>query len=186
MGASSGILGGYIADGLGAWIKEPDDEASSGVSSIIRDYFDERSIPLLLPIVGSSLAIPAWYLTTHTAASAPNGFEIAMFWLAVEYLVAECWFGPTIAVLQSAVGPTRTGTTQGLFVLTGALGNLAPTALGWVYGNQVAAASGAESTGALADLLGWGVGAGYLLSAVIFAASVRADGEAAGTAGKQN
>ena len=114
-------------------------------------------MPLLLPIVGSTLAIPAWYLTTHTAASAPNGFEVAMFWLAVEYLVAECWFVPTIAVLQSSVRASRTGTAQGLFVLTGALENLAPTALGWVYRNQAAAGStGAESTGALADLLGWG------------------------------
>ena len=88
MGLTSALLGGYIADGLGTWMKETKEETPSGVSSIIHEYFDEQTIPLLLPIVGSTLAIPAWYLTTHTAAST-DAFEIAMFWLAIEYLVAE-------------------------------------------------------------------------------------------------
>eukprot|EP00581_Thalassiosira_minuscula_P018738 CAMPEP_0183714106 /NCGR_PEP_ID=MMETSP0737-20130205/8767_1 /TAXON_ID=385413 /ORGANISM="Thalassiosira miniscula, Strain CCMP1093" /LENGTH=526 /DNA_ID=CAMNT_0025943011 /DNA_START=195 /DNA_END=1775 /DNA_ORIENTATION=- len=187
MGMSSGILGGYIADGLGTWIKEAKDESSGAVSNIVRGYFDEQSIPLLLPIVGSSLAIPAWYLTTHTGAS-DDAFKLAMFWLAVEYLVAECWFGPTIAVLQSTVGDTRRGTAQGLFVLTGAVGNLAPTLLGWIYGNQItgdSAASSSSSSEVLANLLGWGVCTGYFLSAIFFAVSVRASGDSMERSSKQ-
>jgi len=185
MGLTSGILGGYIADGLSTWIKETKEEQKH--TSIILKYFDEQSIPLLLPIVGSTLAIPAWYLTTHTAGTTTtNAFEIAMFWLAVEYLVAECWFGPTIAVLQSAVGPSKTGTAQGLFVLTGAVGNLAPTLLGWIYGNQIDGGSASSSSEVLANLLGWGVCMGYLLSAIFFAVSVLSDGETLEASSKRN
>ena len=91
--------------------------------------------------------------------------------------MAECWFGPTIAVLQSTVGSSKTGTAQGMFVLTGAVGNTAPTLLGWIYGNQVAELpSSTTSSEVLADLLGWGVCAGYLLSSVFFAISVGASG----------
>jgi len=180
MGLTSGILGGYVADKLGAWIRETKEEASSssGPSSIVREFFDEQSIPLLLPIVGSTLAIPAWYLTTHAAGTTDDAFKIAMFWLAAEYLVAECWFGPTIAVLQSTVGDSNRGTAQGLFVLTGALGNLAPTILGGMYGNQITGStSSTSSSEVLANLLGWGVCGGYLLSSIFFVVSVRADGQ---------
>eukprot|EP01082_Thalassiosira_pseudonana_P002674 g3634.t1 g3634 contig12:2464264-2466036(-) len=179
MGMSSGILGGYVADWLAVWVKDRKEEisaTSSGTMSAVNEFFDEQTIRLLLPIVGSILAIPCWYLTTHTSLS-DNAFELAMFWLAVEYLVAECWFGPTIAVLQSTVGSSKTGTAQGMFVLTGAVGNTAPTLLGWIYGNQVAELpSSTTSSEVLADLLGWGVCAGYLLSSVFFAISVGASG----------
>ena len=89
LGMSSGLLGGYIADGLGTWIKDTKDEvslSSSGITSIVHEYFNEQTIRLLVPIVGSLLAIPAWYLTTHTnviATDATNAFDIAMFWLAM-------------------------------------------------------------------------------------------------------
>lgn len=173
MGMSSGILGGYIADRLGTWYRETKEVDTT--TSIIHDYFDEQTIRLLLPIFGSLFAIPAWYLTTHTTSST-NAFEIAMAWLAIEYLVAECWFGPTIAVLQSTVGKSRTGTAQGMFVLTGALGNFAPTLLGLIYGNQITDQSSSSSE-VLANLLAWGVCSGYLLSSIFFAVSVRASGE---------
>lgn len=187
MGMASSIMGGKFADGLGTWVKNRDDEASSanveagvrlpaGVSSILRDNFDEETIRLLLPIVGSLLAIPAWYQATHAGT---NNFEAAMFWLAVEYLVAECWFGPTIAVLQSSVGASRTGTAQGLFVLTGAFANSAPTLLGWIYGNKVVDAT-TSSSEVLASLLSVGVCVGYLLSSVFFLISASASANRGG------
>eukprot|EP00986_Skeletonema_menzelii_P002548 scaffold687_cov138-Skeletonema_menzelii.AAC.3 len=185
LGMSSGILGGYIADGLGSWVKKGDEEdltsiaegaeiQSAGVPSILRDNFDEETIRLLLPIVGSLLAIPAWYLATHSGTN----FEAAMFWLGVEYLVAECWFGPTIACLQSTVGTSKTGTAQGMFVLTGAFANAAPTLLGWIYGNKVIDATSSSSSEGLASLLSVGVCTGYLLSSVFFliGASASANG----------
>ena len=94
-----------------------------------------------------------------------------MVWLTIEYLVAECWFGPTIAVLQSTVGASRTGTAQGLFVLTGALANSAPTLLGLIYGNKVIDTT-ASSSEVLANLLSLGVCTGYLLSSVFFLISI--------------
>lgn len=89
--------------------------------------------------------------------------------------IAECWFGPTIAVLQSTLGQSRTGTAQGMFVLTGALANLAPTLLGSIYGNQISGQLvSSSSPEILANLLAWGVCAGYLLSSIFFAVSAGA------------
>ena len=81
--------------------------------------------------------------------------------------MAECWFGPTISTLQTTVGPRIGGTAQGLFTVTGAIANLAPSLLGFVYG-QVSS-SGTESSAELANLLALSVGFGYLSSAVCFA-----------------
>jgi len=176
IGLSSGILGGSIADGLSTWIQKQGID-KDGLKSIISEYFDDQTIRLLLPIIGSLLAIPFFYLTTHTT-STNNAFEVAMFWLALEYVVAECWFGPTTAVLQSSVDSSKTGQAQGLFVLTGALGNLAPSLLGVMYGNQIAAQSSSlSSSQVLGNLLSIGVCSGYLLSSVLFALAVNASGK---------
>lgn len=174
VGFASSILGGYIADSLGAWIKETK-ASSRGAESIIYELFDEQTIRLLLPIVGSLLAIPTWYYTIHTT----DVFEYSMIWLALEYFVAECWFGPTISVLQSTV--SKSGTAQGIFVLTGALANIAPTLLGWLYGNQATGTSNTADAEVLGSLLSTGVSIGYLLSAIFFAMSVRADSLPAAT-----
>ena len=123
-GVVSGLIGGIAAD----WL-----------SSTAQDSNDPVGRKLLVPVVGSVLAAPAFYYSIHSGGS----FELAMFCLAVEYLVAECWFGPTISVLQATVGSKIGGTAQGLFTLTGAVGNLAPTLLGFL----VSKAAGVESTG---------------------------------------
>eukprot|EP00979_Chaetoceros_neogracilis_P005231 scaffold924_cov236-Chaetoceros_neogracile.AAC.1 len=120
-GVTSGIVGGVVADKTATWA------ASSGS--------DENAGRLIVPIVGSLLAVPAWYLASHAST-----FDSAMAWLAIEYLVAECWFGPTVAVLQSEVGKSQGGTAQGLFTLTGAIGNLAPSLVGILYGQQASVA----------------------------------------------
>lgn len=79
-------------------------------------------------------------------------------------------------MLQSTVGQSRTGTAQGMFVLTGALANLAPTLLGSIYGNQISGQliSSSSSPEILANLLAWGVCTGYLLSSIFFAVSAGA------------
>ena len=140
-GVSSGLIGGVIADK----ISESNDAADVGLK-------------LWVPVLGSVLAIPTWYFAIHEGS-----FGGAMGFLAAEYFVAECWFGPTVNVLQSTVGPKVGGTAQGLFTVTGAVGNLAPTALGFLYD--------AGSNGDLSDLLTTFVCGGYLLSATCFAAS---------------
>jgi hypothetical protein len=98
-----------------------------------------------------------------------------MAWLAIEYLVAECWFGPTVAVLQSEVGKSQGGTAQGLFTLTGAIGNLAPSLVGILYGQQASVAGAINKSDILSTLLANGVCAGYLLSAACFAISATRD-----------
>ena len=97
-----------------------------------------------------------------------------MIWLSIEYLVAECWFGPVVAVLQSTVGTEKTGTAQGMFVLTGALANAAPTLLGYLYGSMATGTSNAREAQVLGNLLTYGVILGYVLSAIFFVMSVRA------------
>jgi hypothetical protein len=79
-------------------------------------------------------------------------------------------FGPTVAVLQSEVKKGQGGTAQGLFTLTGAIGNLAPSLLGILYSSQMAV-TGNEVTAnsdVLSTLLGVGVCGGYLSSAIFF------------------
>ncbi len=167
-GVSSGLLGGYLSDKSRGIIQNNDDDMEDGrrgqFSSALSDL-DENGARLIVPIVGSLLAVPAWWLTCHAST-----FDTAMFWLAIEYLVAECWFGPTVAVLQSEVKKGQGGVAQGLFTLTGAIGNLAPSLLGILYSQQMIgdAESGNE---VLSNLLGVGVCAGYFLSALCFGLS---------------
>mmetsp|Transcript_6654 Transcript_6654/g.9761 ORF Transcript_6654/g.9761 Transcript_6654/m.9761 type:complete len:540 (-) Transcript_6654:20-1639(-) len=149
-GVTSGLVGGLVADKAASMAEESGWEKNAG--------------RMIVPIVGSTLAIPAWWLTAHAST-----FDSAMTWLAIEYLVAECWFGPTVAVLQSEVGKKQGGVAQGLFTFTGAIGNLAPSVLGILYGQQMSA--DVSSSTVLSNLLANGVCAGYLLSAVFFAVS---------------
>jgi MFS family permease len=57
-------------------------------------------VKMLVSMMGCLLAIPAWILSIR----AP-GFWPAMLFLAVETLVAECWMGPTLAVLAEEAPP---------------------------------------------------------------------------------
>jgi MFS family permease len=153
VGASaSGLLGGLAADWLSS--STPDDDP------------DKEGRKLWVPIAGSLLAAPTWYFAVHSEQS----FEVAMAWLAAEYFVAECWFGPTITTLQATVGPKIGGTAQGLFTLTGAIANLAPSIVGYLYGQTAGAG---ESSTELSSLLGTGVCLCYLSSALCFAIAAK-------------
>ena len=152
-GVTSGVLGGALADFAGG--------------KAIEAGMEENSGRLIIPILGSFLAVPAWWMCIHS-----SDFTTSMIWLAVEYLVAECWFGPVVAVLQSSVGKGKGGTAQGLFTLTGAIGNLAPSLLGILYGMQNTAVN-VQNDAVLANLLSLFVCGGYLLSALLFALSAQ-------------
>jgi MFS family permease len=152
-GSASGLLGGAAADWLSANV----------------DQEDKIGSRLWIPVVGSVLAAPAWYMAVHSTDS----FQTAMIWLSVEYFVAECWFGPTISALQGTVGSRVGGTAQGLFTMTGAVANLAPTVLGFLYGQT----AGVEANSELMDLLSTGVCVGYLSCAFCFAMSAQSPPE---------
>lgn len=161
-GVTSGILGGVLSD------KAAEVASERGI--------EENKGRLAVPIIGSLLAVPSWWLAVNSST-----FDLSMAWLAVEYLVAECWFGSAVAVLQSSVGKGRGGTAQGMFTLTGAVGNLAPSLLGVFYGQ--ATSRGVENQVALSNLLGVAVCAGYLISAVCFFLSSQAPATSAADSG---
>ena len=144
-GAVSGVVGGALSDFLSTK--------------------SEKWGRLSVPIIGSFLASIAWFLCINA-----DNFQAAMIFLGVEYLLAENWFGPTIAALQGST--SRGGTAQGIFTLTGALGNAAPTLLGAYYGSINT--GGTESSEELGMLLSASVCIGYVLSAFAFALSADA------------
>lgn len=161
---ASGVLGGTIADQLSSSAASQGDNKNDGGT----DAIGRR---LWVPVVGSVLAAPTWYLAVHS----PDSFELSMAWLAAEYFVAECWFGPTISTLQSSVPSNVGGTAQGLFTLTGAMANFAPSIVGYVYGQAVSASAtsvggedAAASSSELSGLLSLVVCGCYLSSAVCF------------------
>lgn len=69
--------------------------------------------------------MPLWFFTVHSAS-----FYDAMGLLFLEYIVAECWFGPVLASLYKAVPKEVQGTAQGLFTVLTAVGNLMPVLIG--------------------------------------------------------
>jgi len=175
-GSISGLGGGAAADYLSL--------AQKNDKNVNQDLTGAR---LWIPVAGSLLAAPTWYLAIHSTES----FQIAMFWLTIEYLVAECWFGPTISTLLSTVPSKIGGTAQGLFTLTGAVANLSPTILGYVYGKattSVTTTEGVEmlSTDILPVLLTVGVCFGYISSAFCFAMGARSDPQIMATKSKSN
>jgi len=152
VGASaSGLLGGVLADWLASTAGNDENDDAVGRK-------------LWVPVVGSLLAAPTWYFAVQT----DQPFQIAMAWLAAEYFVAECWFGPTISTLQSTVRPGSGGTAQGLFTLTGAIANLAPSVLGYLYGQATS-----SSSNELSALLTAVVCFGYVSSAACFAVAAK-------------
>jgi MFS family permease len=154
-GSVSGIIGGAAADYLSTAAGESENRTEKNLA------LDQNGRRLWVPVIGSLLAAPTWYLAVHSTDS----FQVAMVWLAVEYLVAECWFGPTISTLLSTVPSKIGGTAQGMFTLTGGVANLAPTILGYLYGQ----ASGIEESSGLLTLLSAAVCFGYVSSAFCFA-----------------
>ena len=175
----SGLAGGAAADYLSSSLKSDNDEDNANQ--------DLTGVKLWVPVAGSLLAAPAWYLAMHSTDS----FQTAMIWLSIEYLVAECWFGPTISTLLSTVPTKIGGTTQGLFTLTGALANLSPTFLGYLYGQ--ASSSGSATNGIemsssdlLPVLLTTGVCFGYVSSALCFAIGAQTAPPLATTKSKSN
>jgi hypothetical protein len=71
---NSNVLGGYLSDKL------------SPIDARYRAW---------VPMTGCLLSIPAWANVVST-----DSFYTAMVCLCVKYLVGECWFGPTVTILQ--------------------------------------------------------------------------------------
>lgn len=139
-GLASTLLGGYLSDRL--------TNTKPGVKPRARMW---------VPAIGSLLAAPLWAL--FILSSDPKITAIA---LLCEYLVAECWFGPTLAALFSAVPANRKGTAQGLFSVLTALGNTAPVLIGALSG-------GALGSYSLDNVLLYSTSGCYIACGILFA-----------------
>lgn len=63
-----------------------------------------------VPMVGSLLAVPCWM-----GVVSGGDFYTSLAFLLAEYMVAECWFGPTVTILQEDLPPSVRGVGQGVF-----------------------------------------------------------------------
>lgn len=93
-----------------------------------------------------------------------RAFLPSMGWLLVAYLLAETWFGATIAFLQGGLPPAVWGTAQGLLNVVQILGNISPLLIGYWL----------QRGASLRKLLTVCVPAGYLTCAVLFLLAARA------------
>ena len=147
-GLTSSVLGGIIAD---------------RISSSSPDSTNPPRSKIWVPAVGSLLAIPAW--TSFILANDPVVAALSLF---IEYIVAECWIGPTLASLYNVVPSNRRGTTQGTFSLLIAFGNIAPYIVGLFTGGALASFSIGQS-------ILWLVNFAYLVSGLSFVSAAVKD-----------
>jgi len=96
--------------------------------------------------------------------NAPS-LEFSLGALFLEYIFAECWFGPTVAGLQAAAPPSAQGLTAGVFSCLTLIGNFAPFFIG------LAIQSGGYE---LPSLLSYSVPVLYAGSALVFVAAGQA------------
>eukprot|EP00596_Hydrurales_sp_CCMP1899_P010529 CAMPEP_0119047156 /NCGR_PEP_ID=MMETSP1177-20130426/51284_1 /TAXON_ID=2985 /ORGANISM="Ochromonas sp, Strain CCMP1899" /LENGTH=326 /DNA_ID=CAMNT_0007021341 /DNA_START=855 /DNA_END=1835 /DNA_ORIENTATION=+ len=150
-GLLSSLLGGFLSDYLANPSPRPDGTVA------------KPRARAWVPAVGSLLAAPFW--AAFVLADSPT---VAAAALLMEYLTAECWFGPTLASLFNVVPKERRGTAQGLFSVLTAAGNIAPVVVGAFAGGQY-------GSYALGDVLIWTVSGAYVLSGLMFAAAAIAD-----------
>ena len=139
-GFVSALLGGAAADGLAA--RAPPERRDAARA--------------LVPAAGSLVAAPLWVL----ALRAPS-YGIAIALLAAEFLVAECWIGPTTALLQQAVPAASRGAAQGCFTALTLVGGLAPLAVG-------AAVDRSHGSLELVPAVAFAVAAAYVASSLLF------------------
>ncbi|KAH8045144.1 sphingolipid transporter [Aureococcus anophagefferens] len=116
----------------------------------------EKAARALVPVVGSLLAAPLWVAALLRAPT----FEWAVGLLALEFLAAECWIGPTTALIQAEVAPRSRGLAQGTFTSLTLLGSLAPLAAG--------KALDADATLDAGVLVSAVVAGAYVVSALLF------------------
>jgi len=140
-GALSSFLGGRVAD---RWEKAGNQRAR-----------------LHVPAIGALFGIPcaAFMLLT-------DNFYISLAALFCEYLVAECWFGPAVSILQNALPPKVRGVGIAIFTLiTTAAGSLMSLLFGAF--EDYLKMTGAAPTIIRYELL-LAVGSTYMLCALLF------------------
>ena len=80
-----------------------------GATVVVENVMQARSY---VPMLGSLLAVPFMAGTVLVPS-----FHLSMFLLFMEYLFAECWFGPALSVMQSELPLNVIGLSSAIFVL---------------------------------------------------------------------
>ncbi|CAM9620197.1 unnamed protein product, partial [Chrysoparadoxa australica] len=111
------VLNAFVVAGGGV--------ASSILGGLISDKFADPRVKAWVPMIGSLLAVPLWI-----AVVTSTDFYTAIAALFLEYLVAECWFGPSVTILQEVLPSNVRGIAQGGFSMLTALGNISPVIIG--------------------------------------------------------
>lgn len=147
-GLLSTVVGGYIADKI-----------SNPVTDNSSTQIIQKRSKAWVPAIGSLVAIPAW--SSFILTSDPKIAAISLF---VEYLAAECWFGPILSSLYSQVPLNRRGTAQGIFSILLAFANVVPYFIGLATSHKI----GLNVDITLGTAILWVVNISYLLSALGF------------------
>jgi len=73
------------------------------MGGLLSDKFEKktRMTKSLICMIGSLLGLPAIAICTLNT----NNFYLSLFFMAVKYLVAECWMSPAITMMQATVKP---------------------------------------------------------------------------------
>jgi len=117
---------------------------------------------MYLPAVGCFGALPFMTIT----CLAPNFYVSILCGLFMEYLIAECWFGPVVATMQSALEPDCRALAIACFTLIATFfGSLASWAIGSIYDALLANGS---SSSIVKWLVLWSVVASYSASGALF------------------
>lgn len=76
---------------------------STLMGGLLSDKFEKKSrmTKSLICMIGSLLGLPAIAMCTLVT----NNFYVSLFFMALKYLVAECWMSPAITMMQSTVKP---------------------------------------------------------------------------------
>lgn len=136
-GALSSYLGGFLAD---KW-----------------EQAGQSRARMYIPAIGALLGIP-----TFLCVLLVPSFYASMFFLFLEYLAAECWFGPAISVLQKALPSRVRGVGIGTYsFFTTIAGSFMTYIVGVILDDYT-------SDGALKYTLGIGVCGSYFVCGLIF------------------
>eukprot|EP00640_Fibrocapsa_japonica_P001860 CAMPEP_0113940958 /NCGR_PEP_ID=MMETSP1339-20121228/6974_1 /TAXON_ID=94617 /ORGANISM="Fibrocapsa japonica" /LENGTH=453 /DNA_ID=CAMNT_0000944957 /DNA_START=10 /DNA_END=1371 /DNA_ORIENTATION=+ /assembly_acc=CAM_ASM_000762 len=110
LNASVVALGGIISSWAGGYLSD------------IWERAGNKSARVWVPALGSLLAIPFMIMTVLA-----SNFYVGMLGLFLEYLFAECWFGPIMSILQSHLSARSIATAVGCYTfcvtMIGSLGS---------------------------------------------------------------
>ena len=142
---------------------------SSWAGGVVADHWlkVEPNARLYLPAVGCFLGIPFFCICTL----APNFYVSILLGLFMEYVVAECWFGPVVAVIQQSLSPTSRALAIACFTLISTFfGSAASVVIGVIYDSM--RTSGYDDS-CIRWLVLWSVAISYGISGYLFLVASR-------------